>query len=64
MATQRTADLIIGAFKDEMTTRRKYVLETPNGTNIDLYFPPITSKVKLRTLLRRPIIYIILFFQI
>ncbi len=42
MATQRTADLIIGAFKDEMSTRRKYVLETPNGTNIDLYFPPIT----------------------
>ena len=42
MANQRTADLIIGAFKDEMTTRRKYVLETPNGTNIDLYFPPIT----------------------
>ena len=35
MANQRTADLIIGAFKDEMTTRRKYVLETPNGTNID-----------------------------
>ena len=23
MANQRTADLIIGAFKDEMTTRRK-----------------------------------------
>jgi hypothetical protein len=42
MANQRTADLLIGAFKDEMSTRRKYELNTPNGTKIDLYFPPIT----------------------
>ena len=42
MANQRTADLLIGAFKDEMSTRRKYELMTPNGTKIDLYFPPIT----------------------
>ena len=42
MANQRTADLLIGAFKDEMSTRRKYELITPNGTKIDLYFPPIT----------------------
>jgi hypothetical protein len=42
MANQRTADLLIGAYKDEMSTRRKYELETPDGTVIDLYFPPIT----------------------
>ena len=42
MANQRTADLLIGAFKDEMSTRRKYELMTPNGTKIDLFFPPIT----------------------
>ena len=42
MANQRTADLLIGAFKDEMSTRRKYELMTPNGTKIDLYFPPLT----------------------
>ena len=42
MANQRTADLLIGAFKDEKSTRRKYELMTPNGTKIDLYFPPIT----------------------
>ena len=42
MANQRTADLLIGAFKDEMSSRRKYELEAPNGTKIELYFPPIT----------------------
>ena len=42
MANQRTADLLIGAYKDEMSTRRKYELKTPDGTVIDLYFPPIT----------------------
>ena len=34
MATQRTADLIIGAFKDEMSTRRKYVLETDEALTV------------------------------
>ena len=38
MANQRTADLLIGAFKDEMSTRRKYELVTPNGTKIDYIF--------------------------
>tara|TARA_Y100000114_G_C11508010_1_gene207640 strand:+ start:115 stop:468 length:354 start_codon:yes stop_codon:yes gene_type:complete len=43
MAEQRTADLIIGAFKDEMTTRRKYDLKDSSGKIIStLYFPPIT----------------------
>ena len=43
MATQRTADLIIGGFKDEMTARRKYDLKDSSGKILTtLYFPPIT----------------------
>ena len=43
MATQRTADLVIGAFQDEMTTRRKYELKDNNGKVITtLYFKPLT----------------------
>ena len=34
MANQRTADLIINGFKDEMTTRRKYELKDSSGKNI------------------------------
>tara|TARA_R100000149_G_C5767750_1_gene69588 strand:- start:7 stop:378 length:372 start_codon:yes stop_codon:yes gene_type:complete len=43
MANQRTADLLIGAFKDEMTARRKYDLKDSSGKVLTvLYFPPIT----------------------
>ena len=43
MTTQRTADLIIGGFKDEMTARRKYDLKDSSGKILaTLYFPPIT----------------------
>tara|TARA_R100001015_G_C4574075_1_gene131636 strand:+ start:431 stop:784 length:354 start_codon:yes stop_codon:yes gene_type:complete len=43
MANQRTADLIIGAYKDEMTTRRKYELKDSSGKVLTvIYFPPIT----------------------
>ena len=43
MTNQRTADLIIGAFKDEMTARRKYDLKDSSGKVLTtLYFPPIT----------------------
>tara|TARA_B100000242_G_scaffold286496_1_gene252159 strand:+ start:2494 stop:2847 length:354 start_codon:yes stop_codon:yes gene_type:complete len=43
MSTQRTADLIIGGFKDEMTARRKYDLKDSSGKILaTLYFPPIT----------------------
>ena len=43
MATERTADLIIGAFKDEMSARRKYELKDSTGKVLTiLYFPPIT----------------------
>ena len=43
MANERTADLIINGFKDEMTTRRKYELKDSTGKILaTLYFPPIT----------------------
>ena len=43
MANQRTADLLIGAYKDEMTVRRKYELKDASGKLLStIYFPPIT----------------------
>ena len=43
MATEKTADLLINAFKDEMTTRRKYDLKDSNDNVLTtIYFPPIT----------------------
>ena len=37
MANQRTADLIIGAFKDEMTTRRKFEVKDSKGKSFSYY---------------------------
>ena len=43
MPTERTADLLISAFKDEMSTRRKYELKDKSGNVLSvLYFPPVT----------------------
>tara|TARA_Y100000401_G_scaffold97611_1_gene85015 strand:- start:546 stop:917 length:372 start_codon:yes stop_codon:yes gene_type:complete len=43
MPNERTADLIINGFKDEMTTRRKYELKDSSGKILaTLYFAPIT----------------------
>ena len=43
MTNQRTADLLIAAYKDEMTARRKYELKDSSGKLLrTLYFPPIT----------------------
>ena len=43
MPSERTADILIGAFKDEMSTRRKYELTDKAGNVLFvLYFPPIT----------------------
>ena len=43
MANQRTADLLIGAYKDEMTVRRKYELKDASDKLLTtIYFPPIT----------------------
>ena len=39
MATERTADVILGAFQDEMTARRKYDLKDSKGkVTATLYF--------------------------
>ena len=43
MANQRTADLLIGAYKEEMTVRRKYELKDASCKLLTtIYFPPIT----------------------
>ena len=50
MTNQRTADLLIGAFKDEMTARRKYELKDSSGKVLTvLYFPPLASTLSLTT---------------
>ena len=53
MATERTADVILGAFQDEMTARRKYDLKDSKGkVTATLYFRPITrfDRVKAQQL--------------
>tara|TARA_R100000773_G_C4173043_1_gene85951 strand:+ start:336 stop:692 length:357 start_codon:yes stop_codon:yes gene_type:complete len=43
MATQRTADILLGAFKDEMVTRRRFDVKNSKGeVKLTLYFKPIT----------------------
>ena len=49
MATKRTIDLLTETFKEEMTTRRKYVFKNSKGEKIlDLYFPPLTRHDRKR----------------
>ena len=53
MATERTADVILGAFQDEMPARRKYDLKDSKGkVTATLYFKPITrfDRVKAQQL--------------
>ena len=39
MATQRTADILLGAFQDEMVTRRKFDVKNAKGeVKLSLYF--------------------------
>ena len=40
--TKRGIDLLTQAYGDVMSKRRKYELKTPDGSCIDLYFPPLT----------------------
>ena len=42
MTAKRTIDIITEGFSDVMSARRKYVLELPNGQQIDVYFRPLT----------------------
>tara|TARA_A100000172_G_scaffold42978_1_gene26402 strand:+ start:2788 stop:3141 length:354 start_codon:yes stop_codon:yes gene_type:complete len=49
MATERTADLLLGAFQDEMVSRKKFEVKDNNGkTVITLYFKPITRYARVR----------------
>ena len=49
MATQRTADIILGAFQDEMTVRKKFDLKNSKGKLITtLYFKPITRYARVK----------------
>ena len=49
MATERTADVILGAFQDEMTARRKYDLKDSKGeVKLSLWFKPITRYARVK----------------
>ena len=49
MASQRTADILLGAFKDEMVTRRKFEVKNSEGeVKLTLYFNPITRYARVR----------------
>jgi hypothetical protein len=49
MATERTADIILGAFQDEMVTRRKFDLKNSQGKLItSIYFKPITRYARVK----------------
>ena len=49
MATERTADVILGAFQDEMTARKKFELKNSKGKLITtLYFKPITRYARVK----------------
>jgi len=49
MATQRSADILLGAFQDEMVTRRKFEVKNSNDEVIlTLYFKPITRYARVK----------------
>tara|TARA_B100000424_G_C22939964_1_gene500209 strand:- start:2516 stop:2869 length:354 start_codon:yes stop_codon:yes gene_type:complete len=49
MATERTADILLGAFQDEMVTRRKFdVVDSKGKVKLTLYFKPITRYARVR----------------
>ena len=49
MPTARTADVLLGAFKDEMVSRRKFDVKDKNEKVImTLYFKPITRYARVR----------------
>ena len=49
MATQRTADVLLEAFQDEMVTRRKFDVKNSKGEiKLSLYFKPITRYARVK----------------
>ena len=49
MATQRSADILLGAFQDEMVTRRKFEVKDSKGeVKLTLYFKPITRYARVK----------------
>ena len=49
MATERTADLLLGAFQDEMVARKKFEVKDSQGKVITtVYFKPITRYARVR----------------
>ena len=49
MAKQRTADILLGAFQDEMVTRRKFdVKNSKHEVIMSLYFKPITRYARVK----------------
>ena len=49
MATERTADILLGAFQDEMVARRKFdVVDSKGNVKLTLYFKPITRYARVR----------------
>ena len=49
MATKRTAEVLLGAFQDEMVTRRKFdVKNSKDEVIMTLYFKPITRYARVK----------------
>ena len=49
MPTERTADILLGAFKDEMVSRRKFEIKNADGKVITtVYFKPITRFARVK----------------
>ena len=49
MATQRTADILLGAFQDEMVTRRPFEVKDSKGKVVTtIYFKPITRYARVK----------------
>jgi len=49
MANKRTADVLLGAFQDEMVTRRKFDIKNSKDEVImTLYFKPITRYARIK----------------
>tara|TARA_Y100000114_G_C11507582_1_gene207436 strand:- start:67 stop:420 length:354 start_codon:yes stop_codon:yes gene_type:complete len=49
MATERTADILLGAFQDEMVNRKKFEVKDKKGKIVTtLYFKPITRYARVR----------------